>query len=382
MAALSTMSDNNNSLTPRSQQSAAVDTQRAPPFGLLAYLGAGASLLVCYGKAILVATVGGLGMDVVYLNPHVQAILMWVLGTVAVYGLVQDRKVHRKNYPVIIGAVGVVVIIATLYTYYDSAVELSGYLLLLTAAFLNQNIFLSQLNGQVAELNNNLEQRVQDQVHEIDRLGRLKRFLAPEVARLVTEEQEKSLLQSHRAYIAAMFCDLRGFTSFSVNMEPEEVMSVLQTYHETLGQLVAEHGGTIDHRAGDGLMVFFNDPIPCEDPVLKAVQLGLDMHRAFEHMNEDWKKHGYELGFGVGIASGYATLGVVGFEGRYDYTANGTVVNLAARLCDEASDGQTLVSHKAHIEVDDQVSVESVGDLMLKGFSSPITAYNVLNITS
>ena len=362
---------------------------RRLPFGLLAYLGAGASMLVCYGKTIFVATFGMLGLNIPYFNPHVQAVLMWVLGSVAVYGLVKDRKVHQKNYPMLLGAAGVVLIIATLYTRYSSAVELSGYVMLLTAAFLNQNIFLSQLNQQVKaqarkveELNRDLEARVQGQVNEIERLNRLKRFLAPEVARLVTEEQEKSLLQSHRAYIAAVFCDLRGFTSFSVNMEPEEVMGVLQTYHNDIGQLVAEAGGTIDHRAGDGLMVFFNDPLPCDEPVFKAVVLALDMRRRFLELNQEWKKHGYELGFGVGIGSGYATLGVVGFEGRYDYTANGNVVNLAARLCDEARDGQILVNHKAFVEVEDKVDAEPTGSLTLKGFSGDINTYNVLGVRS
>ena len=361
------------------------EAKRTLSFGLLAYIGAGASMVVCYGKAILTATIGLLGLNVPYLNPHVQAVLMWLLGAIAVYGLVQDRKIHHKNYPVILGATGVIVIVATLYTHYSSALELSGYVMLLTAAFLNQNICLSALNRQVEsqameleELNTHLEKQVEEQVQEIERLDRLKRFLAPEVARLITAEEEKSLLQSHRAYIAVVFCDLRGFTSFSANMEPEEVMGVLQAYHENFGQLVAEYGGTIDHRAGDGLMVFFNDPLPCEEPVLKAVQLALSMRRNFADMNNTWKKHGYELGFGVGIASGYATMGVVGFEGGYDYTANGNAVNLAARLCDEADDGQILISHKAYVEVERKIEVEPLADLALKGISSPTKAYNVL----
>lgn len=361
--------------------------ERTLPFGLLAYLGAGASMLVCYGKTILVATVGVLGLNVPYFNPHVQAVLMWLLGSVAVYGLVQDRGAHQKSYPVWLGAAGVILIIATLYSHYSSAAELSGYVMLLTAAFLNQNVFLSQLNREVSlqarrvrELNRDLEERVQGQVHEIERLNRLKRFLAPEVARLVTAEQEKSLLQSHRAYIAAVFCDLRGFTSFSANMEPEEVIAVLQRYHSDIGKLVAEAGGTIDHRAGDGLMVFLNDPMPCDEPVFKAVQLALDMRQCFSGLNREWTKRGYQLGFGVGIGSGYATLGVVGFEGRYDYTANGNVVNLAARLCDEARDGQILIDHKSFVEVEHKVDTEPIGDLKLKGFSGNIAAYNIVSI--
>ena len=159
-------------------------------------------------------------------------------------------------------------------------------------------------------------------------------------------------------------------------------MSVLQEYHERCGQLVAEYGGTIDHRAGDGLMVFFNDPLPCEEPVFKAVRLALAMGQEFIEMNTRWKKHGYDLGFGVGIASGYATLGVVGFEGRYDYTANGNVVNLAARLCDEADDGQILISHRAYVEVDELVSVEPTEDLILKGFANAVKAYNICGIAT
>jgi len=344
-------------------------------------------MLVCYGKTMLLASLGILGMNIPDINPHVQAVLMWVLGMVAVYGLLQDRKVHHKNYPVVLGALGVIVIILTLYAHYSSAIELSGYILLLTAAFLNQNVFLSELSRQVGkqarevkELNQDLEERVQVQVGEIERLNRLKRFLAPEVARLVTEEQEKSLLQSHRAYIAAVFCDLRGFTSFSASMEPEEVMGVLQTYHNELGKLVAEAGGTIDHRAGDGLMVFFNDPLPCDEPVFKAVQLALDMRKKFSDLNLKWKKYGYELGFGVGIGGGYATLGVVGFEGRFDYTANGNAVNLAARLCDEAQDGQILIDHKAFVEVEEKINSEPIGSLMLKGFTGEIKAHNVLDL--
>lgn len=360
---------------------------RVLPFGLFAYVGAGASMLVCYGKTMLLASLGILGLNIPDINPHAQAVLMWVLGMVAVYGLLQDRKVHHKNHPVLLGALGVTVIILTLYAHYSSAIELSGYILLLTAAFLNQNVFLVQLSRQVGEqarevkeLNQDLEERVQVQVGEIERLNRLKRFLAPEVARLVTEEQEKSLLQSHRTYIAALFCDLRGFTSFSASMEPEEVMGVLQTYHNELGKLVAEAGGTIDHRAGDGLMVFFNDPLPCDEPVLKAVQLALDMRKQFSDLNLKWKKYGYELGFGVGIGGGYATLGVVGFEGRFDYTANGNAVNLAARLCDDAQDGQILIDHKAFVEVEEKINTEPIGNLTLKGFTGKIRAHNVLDL--
>lgn len=369
--------------------SAAAERARAMPYGLLAYFGAGASLMVCYGKSILAAIIGGASADIPYFNVHVQAALMWLLGALAVYGLFLDRKKHGKDQPVILGIIGVVIVIAALYGYYHIIIEVSGYILLLAAAFLNQNISLQYLNRQVAQqardiqtLNEGLEQRVAQQVGEIERLNRLKRFLAPEVAKLVAEDEEASLLQSHRAYISTLFCDLRDFTRFSVSMEPEEVMAVLQQYHENFGQLVARHGGTIDHRAGDGLMVFFNDPLPVEEPVLKAVELALDMRQCFAEMNEDWSKRGYSLGFGAGIASGYATLGVVGHEGRYDYTANGNAVNLAARLCDTASNHQVLISDKAFLEVEQRIDVEYVDPLTLKGFPGQTTAYNVLGLTT
>ncbi len=349
------------------------------PFGWLAYLGAGASILACYGKMILVAMVGelGIGLGGFALDPHLQAVLMWAFGMVAVYGLAQDRKKHGNSTPLALGCVGVVTIIVTLYSYYSTAIEITGYLLLVAAAFLNQNIMLRKLKTEVENLKNDLEQRVADQVGEINRLARLKRFLAPDVANMIAAEEEESLLRTHRSYIAALFCDLRRFTTFSENIEPEEVGSVLQAYHERVGRLVSELGGTIDHRAGDGLMVFFNDPLPCKEPVLRAIELALAIQDAFVEMNADWKMRGYDLGMGVGIASGYATLGIVGFKDRFDYTANGSVVNLAARLCGEAKDGQILISQKAYIEADEQIAAESIGEIKLKGLARPAPAYNV-----
>lgn len=353
--------------------------QSSLPFGALAYIGAGGSILACYGKTILLATAGelGLGLGRLALNPHAQAVLMWALGMLAVYGLAQDRKTHGHIFPLAIGTVGVVVIMVTLYTYYSTAIEMTGYVLLVAAALWNQNVMLRELNREVRALKNSLELRVEEQVTEIERLARLKRFLAPDVANLITAEDEKSVLQSHRSRIAALFCDIRGFTTFSESMEPEEVMNVLQTYHQQVGRLVAEYGGTIDHRAGDGLMVFFNDPLPCEEPVLRAVELGLAIREAFAELNADWDKRRYGLGIGIGIASGYATLGIVGFEGRFDYTANGNPVNLAARLCDQARDGQILISQKALVEIEDRAQVEAVGELELRGFAKPAPVYDV-----
>ena len=374
-----------------SANGAAAATAPAVPFGMLAYVGAGGSLFVCYGKVTILAAISAFGIQGVGFNPHLQAVLMWLLGLVAIYGLYSDRRLHLKSYPLIIGIIGVLVIMVTLYTVYDSAIEGSGYILLVVAALLNQNARLMQLKQEVEaqaevlshqadelnRLNRNLEQRVDEQVDEIEKLARLKRFLAPEVAKILLEERGESMLQSHRSYIVALFCDIRGFTRFSETMEPEEVMDVLQNFHQGMGRLAAEHGGTIDHRAGDGLMIFFNDPLPCDDPELKATRMALSMRALFEELNRDWKKHGYELGLGIGIASGYATLGLVGDDDRFDYTANGNVVNLASRLCDEAGDGQILINHRMQVALEGRVEVDKIGELNLKGLSKSAPAYDL-----
>ncbi len=374
-----------------SANDAAIATAPAVPFGILAYVGAGASVFVCYGKVTILAAISAFGIQDVGFNPHLQAALMWLLGLVAIYGLYSDRQLHRKNYPLVLGIAGVLVIMVTLYTVYDSAIEGSGYILLVVAAVLNQNARLFQLKREVeaqaevlsrqtdelSRLNRNLEQRVGEQVDEIDKLARLKRFLAPEVAKIVLADRGDSMLQSHRSYIAALFCDIRGFTRFSETMEPEEVMDVLQRFHQGMGQLAAEYGGTIDHRAGDGLMIFFNDPLPCDEPELTATRTALAMRARFEDLNHEWKKHGYELGLGIGIASGYATLGLVGDEDRFDYTANGNVVNLASRLCDEADDGQILINHRMRVALEDRCEVDKIGELDLKGLSKPAPVYDL-----
>ncbi len=374
-----------------STDGAAASTAPAIPFGMLAYVGAGGSIFVCYGKVTILAAISALGIQDVGFNPHLQAVLMWLLGLVAIYGLYVDRQLHGKTYPLVIGIVGVVVIMVTLYTVYDSAIEGSGYILVVVAALLNQNSRLMQLNQEVEaqakvlsrqadelnRLNQNLEQRVDEQVDEIQKLARLKRFLAPEVAKIVLAERGDSMLQSHRSYIVALFCDIRGFTRFSESMEPEEVMDVLQKFHQSMGRLAAEHGGTIDHRAGDGLMIFFNDPLPCDEPELTATRMALSMRELFKDLNREWKKHGYDLGLGIGIASGYATLGLVGDEDRFDYTANGNVVNLASRLCDEAGDGQILINHRMQVELEGRIEVDRFGELNLKGLSKPAPAYDL-----
>jgi class 3 adenylate cyclase len=234
---------------------------------------------------------------------------------------------------------------------------------------------------KLSEWSATLETRIQEQVAQLDRLSRLRRFLSPQVADLIVEAGDDSILQSHRREIATLFCDLRGFTAFSETGEPEEVMEVLQRYHETMGRLIYEHDGAIDHRAGDGIMIIFNDPIPCDEPVLRAVRLAVAMRLAMHPLTEEWRKLGHDLGFGVGVSLGYATLGMVGFEGRYDYTANGSAVNLAARLCDEARDGQILISGRAHATLDGAIEVEALGSLELKGFHRPIETHSVVSFT-
>ena len=183
---------------------------------------------------------------------------------------------------------------------------------------------------------------------------------------------------SHRTLIAILSCDLRGFTAFSETAEPEEVMKVLQAYHQSMGQLIHAHGGSIDHRAGDGIMVIFNDPLPCHDPAGTAVGLAIAMRERMTALCDAWRRLSYHLGFGVGISLGYASVGVVGYEGRYDYTANGAIVNLASRLADQALDGQILLSQRAHTEIDGAVPTEAVGDLKLKGFSGFTTVFKLV----
>jgi len=231
--------------------------------------------------------------------------------------------------------------------------------------------------AELAEWNRSLEQRVEQQVGELERLARLRRFLSPQVADAVLSSGEEDRLASHRALIATVFCDLRGFTAFSGSAEPEEAMQVLQIYHETMGQLIHAHGGTIDHRAGDGIMIIFNDPLPCDEPALEAVRMAMRMRERMDELTSEWRKLGHRLGFGVGLSLGYATVGVVGYEGRYDYTANGSSVNLAARLADEAQDGQILISQRANTAVDGALLTEPVDELVLKGFHDPVIAYSV-----
>ena len=237
---------------------------------------------------------------------------------------------------------------------------------------------LRERTEQVEELNQHLEQRVTDQVGEIERMGRLRRFLPPQVADLIVASGTEKQLESHRREITALFCDLRGFTGFSESADPEDVMTVLREYHEALGASIIKYSGTLERYAGDGVMVVFNDPVPVENPALQAVLMALEMRDAIGALTETWRRWGHDIGFGIGIAHGFATLGTIGFEGRFDYAAIGTVSNVASRLCDEAKPGQILISPRVLMAVEDAVKVEPVGEFALKGIRRPLAAYNVL----
>jgi len=237
---------------------------------------------------------------------------------------------------------------------------------------------LRQRTAEVVKLNQQLEQRVADQVGEIERMGRLRRFLPPQVADLIVASGTEKQLESHRQEITALFCDLRGFTGFSESSDPEDVMALLAEYHAAIGTIINKYSGTLERYAGDGVMVIFNDPVPVENPALQAVLMALDMRAAIGGLIEKWRDLGHDLGFGIGIAHGFATLGTIGFEGRRDYAAIGTVSNVASRLCDEAKPGQILIAPRVRQAVEKSVIIEPIGEFTLKGIRRPMLTYNVL----
>ncbi len=233
---------------------------------------------------------------------------------------------------------------------------------------------------QLAEWNRTLEQRVEEQLAQIDSLGRLKRFFSPQLAELIVAGGVEDPLKTHRREVTVVFLDLRGFTAFAEISEPEEVMGVLREYHTEMGKLILAYEGTLERFTGDGMMIFFNDPVPMPDPEERAIRMALAMRDRVAELIVTWRKRGYELDFGVGVAQGYATIGAIGFEGRWDYGAIGTVTNLAARLCGEAKPGQILISKRLLGKVEELIEVEPVGELTLKGFHRPVTTCNVLRV--
>jgi len=237
---------------------------------------------------------------------------------------------------------------------------------------------LRERTEEVEKLNQHLEHRVADQVGEIERMGRLRRFLPPQVADLIVASGSEKQLESHRREITALFCDLRGFTGFTESADAEDVMALLRDYHAAIGEIIIKYNGTLERYAGDGVMVVFNDPVPVENPALQAVLMALELRNALGALTDTWSRLGHEIGFGIGIAHGFATLGTIGFEGRFDYAAIGTVSNVASRLCDEAKPGQILISPRVLMKVEHAVKVEPVGEFELKGIRRPLSAYNVV----
>jgi GAF domain-containing protein len=237
---------------------------------------------------------------------------------------------------------------------------------------------LRERTEEVGKLNQQLEKRVADQVGEIERMSRLRRFLPPQVADLIVASGSEKQLESHRREITALFCDLRGFTGFTESADAEDVMALLRDYHAAIGEIIIKYNGTLERYAGDGVMVVFNDPVPVENPALQAVLMALELRDALGALTATWSRLGHEIGFGIGIAHGFATLGTIGFEGRFDYAAIGTVSNVASRLCDEAKPGQILISPRVLTKVENAVKVEPVGEFALKGIRRPLAAYNVV----
>lgn len=242
-----------------------------------------------------------------------------------------------------------------------------------------QSATLRRQADELAAWNAELEGRVAEQAAELERMSRLQRFLSPQVAEMVASSQtSESGLASHRTMITVLFCDLRGFTAFTDISEPEEVMSILREYHECVGRLIFDYEGTLERFLGDGIMVVFNDPIPCADHGRRAVRLALAMRDCVGALAERWRADGHSLGFGIGIATGYATVGLIGFDKRRDYTAIGRVTNLASRLCDRAEAGQIVVAQRTYAAVEPCVSARPLGDTLFKGFNKPMPVYEVL----
>lgn len=234
--------------------------------------------------------------------------------------------------------------------------------------------------AELAEWNRNLEEKVRQQVEQIEKISRFKRYLSPQIAEIILKSEDDDTFKSHRCEITVVFFDLRGFTAFSDNAEPEEVLALLRAYHTEMGKLIFKFDGTLEHFAGDGIMVFFNDPVPCEDHTEKAARMALEMRTKVKELRQDWLKKGYDMDLGIGVVAGYATLGNFGFEGRMEYGAVGNVAILAARLCAEAKGGQILTNPRTLNKIESVVDAEKIGDFLLKGLIRPVTAFNVLGL--
>ena len=241
---------------------------------------------------------------------------------------------------------------------------------------------IEQQSAELARWNTELEERVAGQIAELERVNRLRRFLSHQVVDLVIESGDDSVLSSHRRDIVVVFCDLRGFTPFAEASEPEDVMGVLSEYHAVLGELIDRYEGTLERFTGDGVMVFFNDPFPCDDPPRRAIRMAIEIRDRVGALAEQWRRRAIDLGIGIGVAQGYATLGRIGFEGRSDYAAIGSVTNLAARLCAAAAAGQVLVAQRAFAAVEHDIVATPVGELDVRGFSRAVTAYAIDGIRS
>jgi adenylate cyclase len=236
------------------------------------------------------------------------------------------------------------------------------------------------LAAERAEWNKTLERRVEEQVGQLEQLGRLKRFFSPQLAELIVAGGADDPLKTHRREVTVVFLDLRGFTAFAETAEPEEVMGVLREYHAEMGKLILDHEGTLERFTGDGMMIFFNDPVPVPNPAERAIRMAVAMRERVHHLVLVWQRRGYELALGVGIAQGYATIGAIGFEGRWDYGAIGTVTNLAARLCGEAKGGQILVHQRVATTIEALADLEEIGPLTLKGLLRSVSAFNVIGL--
>lgn len=238
---------------------------------------------------------------------------------------------------------------------------------------------VTRQKDELAQWNRTLEQRVSEGVEQLEKVGRLKRFFSPQLAEAIVAGGADDPLKSHRREITVVFLDLRGFTAFTETADPEEVMGVLGEYHAAMGRLIASHEGTLERFTGDGIMVFFNDPVPMDDPAPRAARMALEMQREMNRLAAGWKRRGYDLRLGMGIAQGFATIGGIGFSGRIDYGAIGTVTNLAARLCGEAQGGEVLLSQRVRAALDEaEFRTEPAGELALKGFARPVTAFRLL----